>query len=176
MGGLTNERPQTDHVITGPMRGLKKIAWEGDKQTDFATTRPTRPRGPSWWKAGTYSTKEIVPPRKTMQIINFWGHNWIPLWNIYRSYGRPTIYVSIHWKFPRVAELRPLPQNMFSRRPTKILFLYSWSCLQDYRAAGRHRKLPIDSATDFLLKLDHTLQQSVVTLTYIPLEDLCQNV
>ena len=23
-GGLTNERPQTDHVITGPMRGLKK--------------------------------------------------------------------------------------------------------------------------------------------------------
>ena len=24
MGGLTNERPQTDHVITGPMRGLEK--------------------------------------------------------------------------------------------------------------------------------------------------------
>ena len=23
-GGLTNERPQTDHVITGPMKGLEK--------------------------------------------------------------------------------------------------------------------------------------------------------
>ena len=38
-GGLTNERPQTDHVITGPMRGLKKIAWEGDKQTQTHTDR-----------------------------------------------------------------------------------------------------------------------------------------
>ena len=31
-----------------------RIAWEGDTQTetqtDFATTRPTRPRRPSWWK------------------------------------------------------------------------------------------------------------------------------
>ena len=28
-GGLTNERPGTDHVISGPMRGLKKhcIRW-----------------------------------------------------------------------------------------------------------------------------------------------------
>ena len=51
-GGLTNERPSTDHVITGLMRGLKKIAYEGDKQTDrhtnFATIKPTRPREPSW--------------------------------------------------------------------------------------------------------------------------------
>ena len=36
-GGLTNERPRTDHVITGQMRGLKKIAWE----TYFLRTR--------WW-------------------------------------------------------------------------------------------------------------------------------
>ena len=38
-GGLTNERPRTDHVITGPMRGLKKNALEGDKQ---ATTHGHR--------------------------------------------------------------------------------------------------------------------------------------
>ena len=27
--GLTNERPGTDHVILGPMRGLKKTASDG---------------------------------------------------------------------------------------------------------------------------------------------------
>ena len=27
---MTNERFRTDHVITGPMRGLKKNKWEGD--------------------------------------------------------------------------------------------------------------------------------------------------
>ena len=32
-GGLSNERPQTDYVTTGPMRGLEKIAWEGDNHT-----------------------------------------------------------------------------------------------------------------------------------------------
>ena len=28
-GGLTNERPGTDHVISGPMRGLEKTAPDG---------------------------------------------------------------------------------------------------------------------------------------------------
>ena len=41
-------------MITGPMRGLKKYCMgrgqTRKQQTDFATTRPTRPRGPSWWK------------------------------------------------------------------------------------------------------------------------------
>ena len=38
-GGLTNERPQTDYVISGPIRGLKKLhGW-------IATTRPNWPRG-----------------------------------------------------------------------------------------------------------------------------------
>ena len=37
--GLTNDRPRTDHVITGP-----KIAWEGDKQVnnDNDNTRTSR--------------------------------------------------------------------------------------------------------------------------------------
>ena len=51
-GGLTNERPRTDHVITGPMRGLRKNrvgrGQSQNIQTDFVTTRPTWPRGPSW--------------------------------------------------------------------------------------------------------------------------------
>ena len=47
----------------GQWEALKKIAWDGDikhtkpqthKHTDIATTRPTRPRGPSWWKYKFY--------------------------------------------------------------------------------------------------------------------------
>ena len=48
-GGLTNDRPGTDHEILGPMRGLNKIALEGDIHTDtradIATTRKNQPRG-----------------------------------------------------------------------------------------------------------------------------------
>ena len=58
VGGLTNERPWTDHVITGPMRGLEKNRMgrgqthkqHTNTQTDLVTTRPTQPRGPNWWK------------------------------------------------------------------------------------------------------------------------------
>ena len=46
-GGLTNERPGTDHVILGSMRGLTKNAFEGnihtDTRTDIATTRKNQP-------------------------------------------------------------------------------------------------------------------------------------
>ena len=46
-GRLTSQRPQSDHVIEGPMKGLKKNVWEGDKidtyiRTDIATSRPNR--------------------------------------------------------------------------------------------------------------------------------------
>ena len=52
-GGLTNERPGTDHVTWGPMRGLEKncTQWrkqtdiQTDRQTDMATLWPTRPSG-----------------------------------------------------------------------------------------------------------------------------------
>ena len=41
-GGLTNERPGTDHVISGPMRGLKKTASDGaDTQTNTQTDNAT---------------------------------------------------------------------------------------------------------------------------------------
>jgi hypothetical protein len=41
-GRMTNERPGTDHVTSGPMRGLKKTALDGahrhsDRYTDMAT-------------------------------------------------------------------------------------------------------------------------------------------
>ena len=32
---MTNERPGTDHVISGPMRGLKNASDGADKQTDI---------------------------------------------------------------------------------------------------------------------------------------------
>ena len=45
----TNERPGSDHVTWGPMKGLKKIAWGGDRyidiKTDIATTKKNRPQG-----------------------------------------------------------------------------------------------------------------------------------
>ena len=51
------------------------------------------------------------------------------------------------------AELWPLPRNILPRCPTKIVIhLNSWSCLQDYRGAGRRWKLLLDGATDFLSK------------------------
>ena len=31
-GGLTNERPWTDHLVWGPIRGIEKIAWGGDNR------------------------------------------------------------------------------------------------------------------------------------------------
>ena len=41
-GGATSERPGTDHVISEPMRGLKKTASNGaDKQTYKQTDRQT---------------------------------------------------------------------------------------------------------------------------------------
>ena len=36
--GGTNERPETDHVTSGPMRGLEKTAPHGtEPETDWAT-------------------------------------------------------------------------------------------------------------------------------------------
>ena len=45
----------TDKARSIPVRPPKKITWQGDRiyiytYTDIATTRPTRPREPSWWK------------------------------------------------------------------------------------------------------------------------------
>ena len=48
-GGLTNERPQTDHVIRGPMRGLEKNRigrGQTHKQTDTLTLRLLDQLGP----------------------------------------------------------------------------------------------------------------------------------
>ena len=39
-GGSTNERPGTDHVISGPMRGVEKTSPDGaDRQTSRRTCR-----------------------------------------------------------------------------------------------------------------------------------------
>ena len=49
--GSTNERPGTDHVITGPMRGLKKNCTQWRTQTHRRTWQlydQLGPEGPSW--------------------------------------------------------------------------------------------------------------------------------
>ena len=39
----------------------------------------------------------------------------------------------------------------------------SWSCLQDYRGAGRRQKSPLDGATDFL----STICQHITTVSFV---------
>ena len=46
--GLTNERPWTGHVISGPMRGLEVNYIYIYTYMDIATTRLTGPEGPVW--------------------------------------------------------------------------------------------------------------------------------
>ena len=51
-GGVTNERPGSDHVIWGPMSGLEKNCLN-EERTDIRTswlTDQLGPEGPSWWK------------------------------------------------------------------------------------------------------------------------------
>ena len=48
VGGEGMRGQGTDHVISEPMRGLRKKGRGGENiQTDIAPTRLTRPRGPS---------------------------------------------------------------------------------------------------------------------------------
>ena len=54
MGGPTNERPGSDHVTYGPMRGLKKVDMKRghiDIYMDIATTRKNWPKGRFFEKA-----------------------------------------------------------------------------------------------------------------------------
>ena len=61
--GTIRTSPRTRHA---PHQSTlaKKIAWEGDRHTDFATTRPTRP---SWWK--------LIP----LVWTNYWAWSEVPL-------------------------------------------------------------------------------------------------
>ena len=70
---LTNERPQSGHVIWGSMRSLKKTALDGaNRQTDRQTDRRTWrlydqlvPVGPSCWKL---KKKTAKPKQKKLNI------------------------------------------------------------------------------------------------------------
>ena len=74
-GGLTNERPRNDYVITGPMRGLTKIAWEGEKQVNNDNTRTSRlldQLGPE----GTVGENMLAPDMEKDQ--SFTGAMFVP--------------------------------------------------------------------------------------------------
>ena len=69
----------TDHVISGPMRGLKKTAFDGtdrqtDRQKDIATLRLDRPSGPIQWKSNNssnvFTTEKAVELWKGLYSIN----------------------------------------------------------------------------------------------------------
>ena len=95
-GGLTNERPRTDHVTWGPMRGLEKNRMgrghSTDRQTDMLTTRPTWPRGPSWWKEWAFLVDLAMwcerPPleHKKVVIRDFMGEYSWRLWTSWNVY------------------------------------------------------------------------------------------
>ena len=96
IGGLGggNERPQTHHVIRGPMRGLnltiwsegqwkalKKIVWEGDKQRTNANARTSRlldQLGPEGRVGENTQNKEMVQNTKLWGRKNDqkWCLNW----------------------------------------------------------------------------------------------------
>ena len=53
--GLTNEKCWTDHVIWGPIKGVKKNCMGRGQiyihiYMDIASTRQNQPSGPIWWK------------------------------------------------------------------------------------------------------------------------------
>ena len=67
----------TDHVISGPMRGLKKTASDGanrqtNRQTDMATLWLNRPSGPIQWKymSGHCNNKKKSRIRETLNLSN----------------------------------------------------------------------------------------------------------
>ena len=61
------------------------------------------------------------------------------------------------------AEVQPWPQKQCCNFFTKFFYFQnSRSCPRAFRGAGRRQKLPLDGATDFLLKSKRTLQHSVL--------------
>ena len=79
-GGRTNERPGTDHVISGPMRGLGKncTRWrtQTDRQTDTRTWQlydQLGPVGQSWWKLKTCQFKKLSPKVGNVGLLKKFG-------------------------------------------------------------------------------------------------------
>ena len=60
--GRTNERPRTDHVISGPIRGLEKncTRWRRHLHTrTWPLYDQLGPVGPSWWKSRIRETTNL---------------------------------------------------------------------------------------------------------------------
>ena len=56
-GGRTNERPGTDHVISGPMRGLEKTVFDG---ADNQTNKQTHGHGDSMTNSASLEYKSHI--------------------------------------------------------------------------------------------------------------------
>ena len=70
-GRSTNERPGSDHVIWGPMRGLTKIYMKRGHQTDIATLWKNRPRGPFF--ENVHPKRHCAWPRLVVwAILHIW--------------------------------------------------------------------------------------------------------
>ena len=72
-GGRTNERPETDHVILGPTRNIKKIAPNGanrqtSRQLDMATLWLNRPR----WADSVKITFNFLLSKRGLIGAFFW--------------------------------------------------------------------------------------------------------
>ena len=66
--GLTNERPGTDHVISGPMRGLEKNCTQWRRKTNRHTDTQTHGHGDSMTESAKWGRFSKIYLKK---IMNF---------------------------------------------------------------------------------------------------------
>ena len=116
--------------IWGPMRGLALLPWDyrmkrghhTKKQTHIMTTRPTRPRGRSWWK----NTFDFRPVENHLKKIQFsLGYTLFWLWNILRikfckKFLIFNVFPCLVHYLPPLRKLKPFWPNLPSLLPTYL--------------------------------------------------------
>ena len=83
-GGLTNQRPQSDHVIWGPMRGLEKICMGRGQNTNIHTTH-----GRISWLLDRIGPVGQFNENNQILLVHLWSYS--PKLNFFQIYHPPTL-------------------------------------------------------------------------------------
>ena len=90
----------TDEARSAPVQPRKKITWKGDiiqtkiqrnKETHIATPRPTRPRGPSWWKYGVSVISTLSRGCVVSRLWHYWFTKLL-LWTLWKLMNMNVVY------------------------------------------------------------------------------------